>query len=281
MKRIYMLMTALCLACTLAAQEVKELLILHTNDVHSRIEPIPVNDPNPKSAGKAGFVRRATLISELRKENKDLLLFDCGDFSQGSPYYNMFGGEVEVKLMNAMGYDACAIGNHEFDFGLENMARLFRMAAFPMVCANYDVKGTVLEGLVKPYVVLERNGVKVGVFGVSPALEGLVQAKNFEGVKFESPIEAAQRVARILKEDEGCDLVVCLSHLGWKVEPYSDEKLIAATRNIDVVLGGHTHTYFDQTEYVKNLDGKDVPVQQMGKNAVYVGQLKVTLEPEK
>ncbi len=280
MKRIYMLMAALCLIGTLAAQEVKELLILHTNDTHSRIEPIPANDPNPLSAGKAVFVRRATLIKELRKENPDMLLFDCGDFSQGSPYYNMFRGEVEVKLMNVMGYDACAIGNHEFDFGMENLARLFRMAEFSVVCANYDVKGTLLEGLVKPYVVLHRGGVKIGVFGVSPTLEGLVQAKNFEGVTFEDPVEAAQRVARILKEEEGCDLVVCLSHLGWKVEPYSDDKLIAATRNIDILLGGHTHSYFDKPEYVKNLDGKEIPVQQMGKNAVYVGQLKVTLEPE-
>ncbi len=281
MRRIYMLMAALYLMGTLAAQEVRELLILHTNDTHSRIEPIPANDSNSRSAGKAGFVRRATLIKEMRKENPDLLLFDCGDFSQGSPYYNMFRGEVEVKLMNVMGYDACAIGNHEFDFGLENMARLFRMAEFSVVCANYDVKGTVLEGLVKPYVVIERNGLKIGVFGVSPALEGLVQAKNFEGVIFEEPVEAAQRVARILKEDEGCDLVVCLSHLGWQMESCSDEKLVAATRNIDVVLGGHTHTYFEKPEYVKNLDGKEIPVQQMGKNAVYVGQLKVKLSPER
>ncbi len=232
-----MLIAALCLMGTLAAQEVKELLILHTNDTHSRIEPIATNDSNPQSAGKAGFVRRATLIKEMRKENPDLLLFDCGDFSQGSPYYNMFGGEVEVKLMNAMGYDACAIGNHEFDNGMENLARLARLASFPFVCANYNVRGTLLEELVKPYVVLHRGDVKVGVFGVSPVLEGLVQAKNFEGVTFEDPVEAAQRVARILKEEEKCDLVVCLSHLGWQTEPYSDDKLIAATRNIDIVLG--------------------------------------------
>ncbi|WP_455665465.1 bifunctional metallophosphatase/5'-nucleotidase [Phocaeicola sp.] len=278
MKRIYLLFTALCICGALAAQDVKELWILHTNDTHSRVEPIPVTDPNPEYAGKAGFVRRATLIKGIREQNKDLLLFDCGDFSQGSPYYNMFKGEVEVKLMNEMGYDAGTIGNHEFDFGLDNMARLFKMANFPIVCANYGVKGTVLEGIVKPYVILEREGVKIGVFGLSPVLEGLVQTKNYEGVVFESPIEAAQRVAKILKEQEKCDLVVCLSHLGWKGEPYSDETLISNTRNIDIVLGGHSHSYFDKTLFYKNLDGKDIPLQQMGKNAVYVGKMKVEME---
>lgn len=278
MKRIYVLFTALCICGALAAQDVKELLILHTNDTHSRVEPIPVTDPNPEYAGKAGFVRRATLIKGMREQNKDLLLFDCGDFSQGSPYYNMFKGEVEVKLMNEMGYDAGTIGNHEFDFGLDNMARLFKMANFPIVCANDGVKGTVLEGIVKPYVILEREGVKIGVFGLSPVLEGLVQTKNYEGVVFESPIEAAQRVAKILKEQEKCDLVVCLSHLGWKGEPYSDETLIANTRNIDIVLGGHSHSYFDKTLFYKNLDGRDIPLQQMGKNAVYVGKMKVEME---
>ncbi len=278
MKRIYVLFTALCICGALAAQDVKELWILHTNDTHSRVEPIPVTDPNPEYAGKAGFVRRATLIKGMREQNKDLLLFDCGDFSQGSPYYNMFKGEVEVKLMNEMGYDAGTIGNHEFDFGLDNMARLFKMANFPIVCANYGVKGTVLEGIVKPYVILEREGVKIGVFGLSPVLEGLVQTKNYEGVVFESPIEAAQRVAKILKEQEKCDLVVCLSHLGWKGEPYSDETLIANTRNIDIVLGGHSHSYFDKTLFYKNLDGRDIPLQQMGKNAVYVGKMKVEME---
>lgn len=278
MKKIYVLFAALCLCCAVAAQDVKELLILHTNDTHSRVEPVSTTDPNPEFAGKAGFVRRVTLLKEMRKQNKNLLLFDCGDFSQGSPFYNLFGGEVEVKLMNEMGYDAVAIGNHEFDFGLENMARLFKMAEFPMVCTNYGVQGTVLEGLVKPYLVLEREGIKIGVLGVSPALEGLVQAKNCKGVVFENPIEAALRVADFLKNQEKCDLVICLSHLGWQGTPYSDEALIANTRHIDVVLGGHSHSYFEKPLFYKNLDGKEIPLQQMGKNAVYVGEMRVKLE---
>lgn len=277
MKRIYLLFTALCMSCLLFAQDVKELLILHTNDTHSRVEPIPANDPNSEVAGKAGFVRRTTLLKELRKENKDLLLFDCGDFSQGSPFYNMFKGEVEVKLMNEMGYDAGTIGNHEFDFGLDNMARLFKIANFPIVCANYGVKGTVLEDCVKEYVILHREGLKIGVFGLSPAMEGLVQAKNCEGIVFENPIEEAQRVATFLKDKENCDLVICLSHLGWKGEPYSDETLIPNTRDIDIVLGGHSHSYFDEPKFYKNLDGVEVPLQQMGKNAVYVGKMKVKM----
>lgn len=280
MKRIYVLLAAWCVCGALAAQDVKELLILHTNDTHSRVEPVSAADPNPKSAGKGGFVRRAALIKQMRETEKDLLLFDCGDFSQGSPYYNMFGGEVEVKLMNEMGYDAGTIGNHEFDFGLENMARLFRLADFPIVCANYGVQGTVLEGLVKPYVVLERKGIKIGVFGLGPALEGLVQAKNCEGVVFEDPIEAARRVAEVLRNREKCDLVVCLSHLGWKGTPYSDEELIARTRDIDIVLGGHSHSYFDKALFYPNLDGKEVPLQQMGKNAVYVGKMNVKMEKD-
>lgn len=281
MKRLYSLWIALGICGMLRAQDaVKEIWILHTNDTHSRVEPVSAADPNPAYAGKAGFVRRATLVKELRKQDEDLLLFDCGDFSQGSPYYNMFAGEVEIKLMNAMKYDAGTIGNHEFDFGLDNMARLFRMADFPIVCANYGVQGTVLEGIVKPYVVLVRKGIKIGVFGLGPVLEGLVQAKNYEGLTFESPIAAAQRVVRVLREDEQCDLVVCLSHLGWKGSPYSDEALIAATRGIDVVLGGHSHSYFEAPAYCRNLDGKEIPLQQMGKNAVYVGQMKIKMRKE-
>ena len=146
------------------------------------------------------------------------------------------------------------------------------------MCANYGVEGTALEGIVKPYVILERKGLKIGVFGLGPAMEGLVQAKNCVGVVFEDPIEAAQRVADILKVQEKCDLVICLSHLGWKGKSYSDEALIPATRHIDIVLGGHSHSYFDKTLFYKNLDGKDVPLQQMGKNAVYVGTMKVKME---
>lgn len=205
-------------------------------------------------------------------------MFDSGDFSQGTPYYNMFKGEVEIKLMNEMGYDAGTIGNHEFDFGLDNMARLFKMANYPIVCANYDVTGTVLEGLVKEYTIIQRNGIKIGVFGLGAQLEGLVASECYGNVKFEDPVSEAQRVTDLLKNQEHCDLVICLSHLGWEGEPYSDIELIENTRDIDVVLGGHSHSYFDAPKYYKNLDGIEVPVQQMGKNGAFVGQMILKLQ---
>ena len=188
MKKIYVFLLACLLSSVLSAQGSKELYILHTNDTHSRIEPYASSFPDTLMAGKAGFLRRAALVKQQRKEHKNLLLFDSGDFSQGSPYYNLFKGEVEIKLMNEMGYDAVTIGNHEFDFGLENMARLFKMAKFPIVCTNYDVQGTVLEGLVKEYVVLEREGIRIGVFGLGPKLSGLVAHTCSGDVKFEDPI---------------------------------------------------------------------------------------------
>ncbi len=278
MKRIYLALTLGVLCLALNAQNKKELLILHTNDTHSRIESISPNDPDTVMAGRGGYVRRATMISNMRKDNQDLLLFDCGDFSQGSPFYNMFKGEVEVKLMNEMKYDAATIGNHEFDFGLDNMARLFKMANFPFVCANYDFIGTPVEGLVKPYTIINREGLKIGVLGVGPRLKGLVQDKNFKGVKFEDPIEAAQRVAKYLKEKEKCDVVICLSHLGWQGKPYSDETLIQNTRNIDVVLGGHSHSMFTEPKWYSNMDGKKIPLQQMGKNGAFVGEMKLGMK---
>ena len=179
-------------------------------------------------------------------------------------------------MMNLMKYDAMTIGNHEFDFGLDNMARLFRLAEFPVVCANYDVKGTVLEGLVKPYVVLERFGLKIGVFGLGPRLQGLVASANCKGVTYHDPVEAARRVAALLKGKEGCDVVVCLSHLGARLneaDEVDDERLIAATKDIDVVLGGHTHTFMEKPMLYRDAEGKEVPLLHSGKNGVYVGRI--------
>ncbi len=175
--------------------------------------------------------------------------------------------------MNEMHYDAGTIGNHEFDFGLDNLARLCKLAEFPIVCANYDVTGTVLEGLVKEYILLERDGVKIGVFGLGAQLEGLVAKESYGDVKFEDPVSEAQRIADLLKAQEKCDLVICLSHLGWKGEPYSDVELIENTRNIDVVLGGHSHSFFEEPVYYPNLDGEEIPLQQMGKHAAFVGKM--------
>ena len=267
----------LCLVAPESAQDTKQLVILQTSDTHSRIEPIAAHAAD-RYAGMAGTVRRATLIKEARAVNPDLLLFDCGDISQGTPYYNLFQGEVEIKMMNLMGYDAMTIGNHEFDFGLENMARLFRMANFPVVCANYDVTGTVLEGLVKPYITLERNGLKIGVFGLSPKMEGLVQADKCEGVVYSDPIEAAQKMVDLLRNKEECDVILCLSHLGYQLKNAPcDEVLAQKTDHIDAILGGHTHTFMKEPAIYLNKDGKNVPVLHTGKSGIYVGMLKLTL----
>lgn len=221
------------------------------------------------------------MIDQMRKEDKELLLLDSGDFSQGSPYYTMFKGDVETELMNIMGYDAATIGNHEFDFGLDNMARLFKKVNFPIVCANYDFTGTVVEGLVKTYVVIKRKGVKIGIFGLSPKLEGLVMASTCAGVKYLDPIKTANDIADKLKNEEKCDVVICLSHLGWDEAGLNDMEMMAKTRNIDLVLGGHSHSYFQKLNYVRNLDGKEIPNDQNGKHGIFVGKITLTLEKGK
>ena len=278
MKRYQLSITIFFLLCALLpgfAQQTKTLTLLQTSDTHSRIEPIDVHAAD-KYAGMGGFVRRAALLDQFRENTPDVLVFDCGDFSQGTPYYTLFKGEVEIKMLNLMKYDAATIGNHEFDFGLENMARLFKMADFPIVCANYGMEGTVLEGLVKPYVILERDGLKIGVFGLGAKMEGLVQADKCEGVVFKDPVPVANEVAAKLKDVEGCDAVVCLSHLGIK----EDEMLVHQTRNIDVVLGGHSHTFMQEPVFFQNLDGESIPVSHTGKNGIFVGKIDLTFERE-
>lgn len=272
---LYMLL----LFTAVGAYAQKHLEVLHTNDTHSCIMPLNPNLADTAVAGRGGFLRRVAMIKEERAKNPDLLLIDSGDFSQGSPFYTMFKGDVEIGLMNLMGYDAVTIGNHEFDFGLENMARIFKMAKFPVVCANYDFTGTCVEGLVKPYVIIKRNGLKIGLFGLSPQLEGLVDLSKCKGVTYLDPIEVGNRVAAELKHDKKCDVVICVSHLGWlRPDEMGDQKLLASSKDIDLVLGGHSHSYFKALRYVNNADGKAVPVDQNGKNAMYVGKLTLSFD---
>lgn len=272
---LYMLL----LFTAVGAYAQKHLEVLHTNDTHSCIMPLNPNLADTAVAGRGGFLRRVAMIKEERAKNPDLLLIDSGDFSQGSPFYTMFKGDVEVGLMNLMGYDAVTIGNHEFDFGLENMARIFKMAKFPVVCANYDFTGTCVEGLVKPYVIIKRNGLKIGLFGLSPQLEGLVDLSKCKGVTYLDPVEVGNRVAAELKHDKKCDVVICVSHLGWlRPDEMGDQKLLASSKDIDLVLGGHSHSYFKALRYVNNANGKAVPVDQNGKNAMYVGKLMLSFD---
>lgn len=255
------------------ARAQKHLTILHTNDTHSCIMPLPKNLADTMLADRGGYIRRATMIAEERRKDPSLLLFDSGDFSQGSSYYTMFQGDVEIKLMNEMGYDAATIGNHEFDFGLENMIRLFKMAQFPIVCSNYDFADTELAHIVKPYHIIHRNGIKIGIFGLSPQLEGLVFAKNYGPLKYLDPAETAQKMVRLLKKEKKCDVIICLAHLGWESSEYPTDHMIPETTGIDLVLDGHSHTYLQKLEYVKDKDGHPVPVDQNGKHAAFVGKL--------
>ena len=275
--RRFCLSIFVCVFSVVAVAQKKQLVILHTNDTHSCIMPLNPNLADTALAGRGGFLRRMALIEDERAKTPGLLLIDSGDFSQGSPYYNFYKGEVEVELMNRMGYDVATIGNHEFDFGLENMARIFRMAKFPIVCANYDFTGTSVEGLVKPYTIIKRNGLKIGLFGLSPQPKGLVDTTKFVGVKYLDPVETARRMAALLKMKR-CDVIICVSHLGWEDEELTDQMLVPATRDIDVVLGGHSHTYMKTLQYVKNVDGKDVPVDQNGKHGIWIGRIVLDLE---
>lgn len=270
------LILSFLLSCAPTPPTTTTLLVLHTSDSHSCIEP-------DAKTNTGGYVRRAAIIDSLRTHvDADLLLFDCGDYSQGSLYYNLFRGEAEVRLMNAMHYDAATIGNHEFDFGEDNMLRLFQLAAFPTVCCNYDVSSTILKDVILPYTVIERKGVRIGVFGVSPPLEGLVADKNCEGIRYLDPIAEANRIVSLLRGREHCDVVICLSHLGWQIEGLIDDvEFIAGTRGIDLVLGGHTHSIFDAPIRYPNLDGDSIPLMHNGKNAAHVGSYTLTLSVSK
>ena len=279
MKRLHLIIYIVLLASmTAVAKNHKQLVILHTNDTHSCIMPLNENLDNKDLAGRGGFMRRINMIKEERKQNPDLLLFDSGDFCQGSGYYTIFKGEVEIGLMNQMGYECTTIGNHEFDFGMENMAKLFKMANFPIICSNYDCTGTVLEGLVKPYITIKRSGLKIGVFALSPKLKGLVFDGNCEGITYLDPAETAQKYIDILRKQEKCDIVICISHLGWAISDYPDQEFLRQTEGCDLVLGGHTHTYMSTLEYAPDKNGKMIPVDQNGKHGAFVGKLILDLE---
>lgn len=260
-----------CLAFLLAFSSFaqKNIVILHTNDTHSRIEPLPETDRT--TPGKGGVVRRASYVDQIRKENKNVLLFDAGDFLQGTPYFNLFKGEVEVKAMNLMKYDAATLGNHEFDYGLDVLAEVIRKADFPIITSNYDFSQTVLKDLVTPYAIFKRDGLRIGVIGIGVSPKGLIAADNYKGMRFLNPVETANNLAGQLRNELLCDMVVCLSHLGYQ----QDLKFAESTRNIDLIIGGHSHTYMKEPEIRKNLDDKEVLIYQTNGCGVYVGKIDV------
>lgn len=263
--------------------ETKHITILHTNDVHSHIDPFPAD--HPRNANMGGVSRRANLIESIRKENSNVLLLDAGDIFQGTPYFNYYGGELEFKLMSMLNYDLATMGNHDFDNGLEGFYTQLPHAKFDFVSANYDFKNTMLDGIVKPYKTFKKDGIKIGVFGLGIELEGLVDKKNYKETVYKNPVETAQEMTRILKTQEKCDLIICLSHIGYDYKNdqnrISDLKLAAQTKDIDLIIGGHTHTFLDKPTIVKNLDGIDTLVNQVGCYGINLGRIDFYFDKDK
>jgi len=255
-----------------------KLTILHTNDVHSRIDPFPMD--GSKNQGKGGAARRAALIKKVRSEEKNVLLFDSGDIFQGTPYFNKYGGELEFKLMSQMNYDAATMGNHDFDNGLEGFIKQLPNANFPFLCANYDFSETILAGKTQKYKIFEKNDIKIGVFGLGIELKGLVPDNAYQLTKYEDPISVANYIAAFLKHEYKADLVVCLSHLGYTYpnDKISDVVLAQKTSNIDIILGGHTHTFFDKPDVQRNRDGKEVLINQVGWAGLMLGRIDIYFE---
>ena len=253
----------------------KKITILHTNDVHSHIDPFPKNDPLNPSGG--GVIARANLINLIKKDNPHTLVLDAGDVFQGTPYFNFFGGELELKLMSKMGYNASTLGNHEFDNGMEKLSKVLKHANFSFLNSNYTLQNTPLEDKIKSHEIFNINGIKIGVFGLGIELEGLVEKKLYKGVKYLNPIEISKDISDDLKYNHNCDLIICLSHLGFS---YSKDKnimcdliLAKQTKNIDLIIGGHTHTFLDEPVKVKNLENKDVIINQVGCFGINLGKI--------
>ena len=267
-KCLLLLVSCCFMAC--AQQDSHTLTILHTNDTHSQVEPL---EEGKRDAKFAGYARRMGLIDKMRKDDPQLLLFDAGDFSQGTPYFNFYHGRIEVDAMNRMGYDAITLGNHEFDYGVDTLAVVLKDAQFDVVCANYDVTNSPLENIVKPYTIIKRSNMRIGVFGIGVNPQSLIAERNFYPLKYLDPIAMAQKTADILKLKKRCDLVICLSHQGTHL---GDIDLAKATKNIDIIIGAHTHKILTDY-YVRNMEGDSVLLAQMGKSGARMGKIMVEM----
>ena len=260
-----------------------KLTVLHTNDQHSRIEPF--DSSYSRNPNQGGFARRATLIQQIRSQEKNVLLLDAGDIFQGTPYFNFYGGELEFKLMSMMGYDAATMGNHDFDNGLDGFLKALPNAKFPFITSNYDFSNTILDGKTEKYKIFKKDGIKVGLFGVGIELDGLMGKKQYQETKYLNPVEIAQHYADFLRKEKGCDLVICLSHIGFDyrddADKISDKKLAAQTDNIDLILGGHTHTFLPEPQSFTNKSGKNVLVNQVGWAGLLLGRIDFYFDKNK
>ncbi len=266
-----------------SSPKLKKITILHTNDVHSHIDPFAPDAS--RNANQGGVARRASLVEAIRNENPNTLLLDAGDIFQGTPYFNYYGGELEFKLMSKMKYDAATIGNHDFDNGVDGLYAQLPHAKFQFLSANYNFKNTIMDTHVKPYQVFIKDGLKIGVFGLGVKLNGLVDKKMYKETEYLDPIESSQEMTRILKEDEACDLIVCLSHLGYyyKKNPKKicDLLLAKSTKDIDLIIGGHTHTFLPKPTIAQNSEGKNVLVNQVGCYGINLGRIDFYFDANK
>ena len=256
---------------SLAKQDDVKITILHTNDMHSHIHPFT----SGRNKGLGGMAQRAGLINSIRAEEEHVLLLDAGDIFQGTPYFNFYEGELEFKLMSAMKYDAATLGNHDFDKGLKGLKKQLHHANFPFLIANYDFSKTILRDTFKAYKVFIKGGIKIGVFGIGVELDGLVPKDLYNNTIYEDPIEKANHYTSILKKKEGCDLIICLSHLGFKYKEnkISDMHLARMTRYIDLIIGGHTHTFLKEPVKTLNIDHKEVLINQVGWAGINLGKI--------
>lgn len=252
----------------------RHITILHTNDVHSHIEPFPADHHRNPNLG--GAARRATIIDAVRKENPNTLLLDAGDIFQGTPYFNFYGGELEFKLMSMMQYDAATIGNHDFDNGIDGLLSQLPHAKFEFLSANYDFSNTVMDTFSKPYKIFNKDGIKIGVFGLGIKLEGLVDPRLYKETVYLDPVEITQDMSRILKKEQHCDLVICLSHLGYdnkSGQRVGDLQLASKTENIDLIIGGHSHTFLPKPTITRNSAGENMLVNQVGAYGLNLGRI--------
>jgi 5'-nucleotidase len=256
-----------------------KLTILHTNDWHSRIEAFPKD--GGANQGMGGAAARAALIKKIREEEEHVLLLDAGDIFQGTPYFNFYGGELEYKLMSEMGYEVATLGNHDFDNGIDGIINQLPNATFEFVNCNYNFSNTKLAPYVKPYKIIKKGNLKIGILGVGIELKGLVPDKSCEGIIYNDPIVYANNTAEELKTLHQCDLIICLSHLGYKYggNKISDVKLAEQSQNIDLIIGGHTHTFLPKPDLIKNTLGKEVMVNQVGWAGINLGRIDYTFEP--
>jgi len=265
------------IAQPLTSRKPKKVTILHTNDTHSNIDPFPAN--HAKYPNRGGVARRFELIQKIRREEENVVLLDAGDIFQGTPYFNKYGGVLEMKLMTELGYDAATMGNHDFDGGLNGFAAAQKFANFPFLCANYDFKNTEVDGQTQASTILNRGGIKIGIFGVGIELEGLVPDSKFGETRYIDPIDIANQQAINLKE-KGCDLIICLSHLGYEypTAKLSDRVLAKKTKNIHLIIGGHTHTFLDKPTEELNSEGKIVLINQVGFAGLNLGRIDFEIE---